>query len=170
MFTTRALNAVIMYYPRPPRYQMKIYIDFFPTASCIQCFVSLHVLYLCICVKPCWSVRPGAVQLGKAAGNATTGPNEPFAHPVSAGKKPSFSPSICPMSSLVPTVGLSRLLQHPDGPVHRFLSPSKFRTGTTTGTNGSSTLRRVKGANLYALLYPWTQHSGTVYFATWGHE
>ncbi len=128
--------------------------------------------YLCIYVKPCWSVRPGEVQLGKAAGNATNGPNEPFAHPVSAGKKPSFSPSICPMSSLVPTVGLSRLLQHPDAPAHRFPSPSKFRTGTTTGTNGSSTLRRVESVQIWTAVRftLGLQHSGTVYFATWGHE
>lgn len=71
----------------------------------IKCkgFCRLHVAFnvLYHYPKPCWNVRPAAVQLGQGMRNDTTAPNMPFAHSVAVIRhgmqKPCFFHSICPV-------------------------------------------------------------------------
>ena len=69
----------------------------------IKCkgFCRLHVAFnvLYHYLKPCWNVRPAAVQLGQGMRNDTTAPNMPFAHSVAVIRhgmqKPCFFHLIC---------------------------------------------------------------------------
>ena len=82
----------------------------------IRCkgFCRLHVAFnvLYHYLKPCWNVRPAAVQLGQGMRNDTTAPNMPFAHSVAVIRhgmqKPCFFHSICPVQ-----FGLITLDFHP---------------------------------------------------------